>query len=145
LPWVVSLLYLTTQAVDAISAPIAGYLYDSVGRKLLYLPFALSILPSILIFFGGLEYVVASALLFGVIYGMHESIYRAAVADMTPTGVRGSAYGVFHTLYGFGFLIGGAVFGFFLDNNLIYIAIPYVVSTQTLAIFLLRKTLKNQH
>ena len=145
LPWVVSLLYLTTQAVDAISAPIAGYLYDSVGRKLLYLPFALSILPSILIFFGGLEYVVASALLFGVIYGMHESIYRAAVADMTPTGVRGSAYGVFHTLYGFGFLVGGAVFGFFLDNNLVYIAIPYVVSTQMLAIFLLRKTLKNHY
>ena len=76
---------------------------------------------------------------------MHESIYRAAVADMTPTGVRGSAYGVFHTLYGFGFLVGGAVFGFFLDNNLVYIAIPYAVSTQMLAIFLLRKTLKNHY
>lgn len=143
LPWVVSLLYLTTQAVDAASAPIAGYLYDSVGRKILYFPFALSILPSILIFFGGLECVVASAILFGVIYGMHESIYRAAVADMTPAGVRGSAYGVFHTLYGFGFLVGGAAFGFFLDNSLTYIAIPYVVLTQALAIFLLRKSMNN--
>jgi len=144
LPWIVALLYLTTQAVDAVSAPVAGYAYDSVGRKLLYLPFALSILPSTLIFFGGLEYVVASAVLFGVIYGMHESIYRAAVADLTRPEVRGSAYGVFHTLYGLGFMIGGAVFGLFLDRGLVYLAVPYVVLTQALAIFLLRKTMHNR-
>lgn len=143
LPWAVSLLYLVTQAVDAASAPIAGYIYDSVGRKLLYFPFVLSVVPSTLIFFGGLECVVASAILFGVIFGMHESIYRAAVTDMTPVEVRGSAYGVFHTLYGLGFLIGGAVFGFFLDNNLLYFAIPYTVLTQALAIFLLHETLKS--
>jgi MFS family permease len=74
---------------------------------------------------------------------MHESIYRAAVADMTPAEVRGSAYGVFHTLYGLGFLIGGAVFGFFLDNNLLYFAISYAILTQALAIFLLHETLKS--
>lgn len=141
LPWVVALFYLITQAVDAISAPIAGYVYDSVGRRILYLPFALSILPSTLIFFGGLEYVVASAVLFGVIFGMHESIYRAAVADMTPIGIRGSAYGVFHALYGLGFMVSGALFGFFLDNALIYLAIPYVLATQALAILLLYKSL----
>jgi MFS family permease len=144
LSWVVALLYLTTQAVDAVSAPVAGYAYDSVGRKLLYLPFALSILPSILIFFGGLEYVVASALLFGIIYGMHESIYRAAVADLTRPEVRGSAYGVFHTLYGLGFMIGGAVFGLFLDRGLVYLAVPYAVLTQVLAIFLLHKTMNSR-
>jgi len=142
LPWVVSVIYLATQAVDAVSAPIAGYFYDLIGRKLLYLPFVLSILSSTLIFFGGTGYAVASALLFGVIFGMHESIYRAAVADMTPIEMRGSAYGVFHTLYGFGFLLGGAIFGFFLDNDLTCIAIPYIVVTQLLAIFLLYKTLK---
>jgi len=143
LPWAVSLLYLVTQAVDAISAPIAGYIYDSVGRRLLYFPFVLSVIPSTLIFLGGLECVVASAILFGAIFGMHESIYRAAVADMTPAEVRGSAYGVFHTLYGLGFLIGGAVFGFFLDNNLLYFAISYAILTQALAIFLLHETLKS--
>lgn len=144
LPWVVSLIYLATQAVDAVSAPLAGYLYDSIGRKLLYLPFALSILPSTLIFLGGTEYIIASALLFGVIYGMHESIYRAAVADLTPIEMRGSAYGVFHTLYGLGFLIGGAAFGFFLENGFLHLAVPYTIAAQALAIFLLRKTLINE-
>jgi MFS family permease len=140
LAWVVALLYLTTQAVDAASAPLAGYAYDSAGRRLLYLPFALSILPSTLIFFGGLEFVVVSAILFGIIFGMHESIYRAAVADLTQPEVRGSAYGVFHTLYGLGLMVGLAVFGLFLDRGLFYIAVPYAVLTQALAIFLLHKT-----
>jgi len=141
LPWAVSLLYLATQAVDAVAAPIAGYVYDSVGRKLLYLPFALSILPSILIFLGGIEYTIASALLFGIIFGMHESIYRAAVADITSAKIRGSAYGIFHTFYGLGFLIGGFAFGFFLDNDLFYLALPYTLITQALAAFFLHKTL----
>ena len=142
LPWAISILYLATQAVDAVTAPLAGYIYDFVGKKLLYLPFTLSILPSTLIFLEGTGYVIASALLFGAIYGMHESIYRAAVADMTSAEIRGSAYGIFHTFYGFGFLISGGIFGFFLDHNLLHFALPYVVIAQALAIFLLHKTLK---
>jgi MFS family permease len=142
LPWAISILYLATQAVDAVTAPLAGYAYDSLGKKLLYLPFALSILPSTLIFLDGTKYVIASALLFGAIYGMHESIYRAAVADMTSAEIRGSAYGIFHTFYGLGFLIGGGVFGFFLDRNLLRLALPYILVAQALAIFLLHKTLK---
>ena len=143
-PWMVALIYLAIQAVDAVAAPVAGYFYDLIGRKILYIPFALSILPSTLIFFEGVQFVIGSAILFGVIFGMQESIYRAAVADTTPMEVRGSAYGVFHTLYGFGFLISGAVFGYFIDNSLMYIAIPYAVAAQMLAIFLLHKAL-NKH
>lgn len=142
LPWAISILYLATQAVDAVTAPVAGYIYDSIGRKLLYLPFALSILPSTLIFLDGTGFAILSALLFGVIFGMHESIYRAAVADMTSPEIRGSAYGIFHTFYGFGFLIGGGVFGFLLDQNLFHFALPYVIIVQALAIFFLHKTLK---
>ncbi|MFH1821209.1 MAG: MFS transporter [Methanobacteriota archaeon] len=142
LPWMVALLYLAAQAVDAVAAPLAGYFYDKIGRKLLYIPFALSIVPSTLIFLSGMEYIIASALFFGVIFGMHESVYRAAVADLTPMEMRGSAYGVFHTIYGFGFLIGGAAFGFFIDNNLTYAAISYSAVAQVLAVILLHKTLK---
>jgi MFS family permease len=141
LAWVVAILYLVTQAVDAASAPLAGHAYDTIGRKVLYLPFVLSILPSTLIFFSGLEFVVISAILFGIIFGMHESIYRAAVADLTDPEVRGSAYGVFHTIYGLGLMIGASVFGLFLDRGLVYIAVPYVILTQALAVSLLRKTI----
>ncbi|MGC8816281.1 MAG: MFS transporter [Candidatus Hadarchaeum sp.] len=142
LPWLVALIYLLAQAVDAVAAPLAGYLYDRMGRKLLYLPFALSVAPSTLIFMPGLEFVLLAAILFGAIFGMHESIYRAAVADLTPMELRGSAYGVFHTFYGLGLLISGAVFGFLMDNDLAQVAILFSVLTQASAMFLLRKTLR---
>ncbi|MEM2889801.1 MAG: MFS transporter [Candidatus Hadarchaeum sp.] len=141
LPWLVALIYLLAQVVDAAAAPLAGYLYDRMGRKLLYLPFALSVFPSTLIFMPGLEFVILSAIFFGIIFGMHESIYRAAVADLTPMQVRGSAYGVFHTFYGFGFLVSGAIFGFLMDNNLAQIAVLFSILVQASAMILLRKTL----
>lgn len=141
LPWFVALIYLLAQVVDAAAAPLAGYLYDRMGRKLLYLPFALSVFPSTLIFMPGLEFVILSAIFFGIIFGMHESIYRAAVADLTPMQVRGSAYGVFHTFYGFGFLVSGAIFGFLMDNNLAQIAVLFSILVQASAMILLRKTL----
>ncbi|MEM3420855.1 MAG: MFS transporter [Candidatus Hadarchaeum sp.] len=143
LPWLVALIYLLAQTVDAAAAPLAGYLYDRIGRKLLYLPFALSVFPSTLIFMPGLEFVILSAIFFGIIFGMHESIYRAAVTDLTPIEVRGSAYGVFHTFYGFGFLVSGAIFGFLMDNNLAQIAVLFSISAQAAAMILLRKTLRS--
>lgn len=141
LPWLVALVYLLAQAVDAATAPLAGYLYDRMGRKLLYFPFALSVLPSALVFIPGLEFIVLSVVLFGVIFGMHESVYRAAVADLTPMELRGSAYGVFHTFYGFGFLVSGAIFGLLLDNDLALLAVLFSILVQISAMILLRKTL----
>jgi hypothetical protein len=35
---------------------VAGFFYGKMGRILLYLPFALSIVPSALIFLGGMEF-----------------------------------------------------------------------------------------
>ncbi|MEM2874710.1 MAG: MFS transporter [Candidatus Hadarchaeales archaeon] len=142
LTWVIPLLYLGIQAVDAISAVAAGYAYDSTGRKILFLPFAASLIPSVLVF-GGIECVLASAIIFGIIYGMQESVYRAAVADMTPISSRGTAYGIFHTFYGFGFLIGGAVFGMFLEGSMWTAAVLYSICMQAVAMVLLGQSLRD--
>ena len=37
-----------------------------------------------------------------IMLGMQESIYRAAVSDLTPISIRGTAYGIFNTAYGAG-------------------------------------------
>jgi len=142
LTWVIPILYLSAQAVDAVSAVSAGYAYDRVGRKILFLPFLLSLFPSVMVF-GRTECVILSAIVFGVIYGMQESVYRAAVADIVPPGSRGTAYGIFHTLYGFGFLAGGAVFGIFIDGGMWMSAILYAVGLQFAALSLLNWSLRN--
>ncbi len=139
--WLIPTLYLAIQAVDAISAPIAGLLYDKIGRRILYLPFILSVLPTPLVFMGKLGYVIAGALIFGFIYGMQESIYRAAVTDLAPIRVRGFAYGVFYALYGIGFLLSGLILGYMLDAKLIVPATLYTLISQALAMFLLHKSI----
>jgi len=61
--------------------------------------------------------VVAACLMYGVVLGMQESIYRAAIADLIPLSRRGTAYGIFNTALGVGTLAGGVVFGYFIDQG----------------------------
>jgi len=135
--WMVSLLYLLIQAVDAFFAPISGYIYDKTGRYILVVPFILSIIPSIFALQKTYNSVLIAAIFAGVILGMQESIYRAAVSDVTTVERRGTAYGLFYIFYGLGFVVSGYVFGIFIDLNIYTEAILYSIIMQIIAIALL--------
>jgi len=137
--WIVPLIYLLIQGVDAPVALVAGYAYDRFGIRVLVLPFLLSFFPSLLTLIDAeLSTIVAAAVVFGLVLGMQESIYRAAVSKLTPISSRGTAYGIFNTAYGFGFLISGAVYGFLMETKSPFIVVAlYVLIMQTSAIALL--------
>lgn len=141
--WIVALLYLVLQGVDAIAAPISGYIYDKVGRKFLLAPFILSVFPTIFVIMQSSAGVIIAALFFGIVLGMQESIYRSAVSDLTPLEIRGTAYGIFNTVYGLGFLLSGVIFGFFIDYNLILQAVLFSILVQILAIISLLYSIKS--
>ena len=142
--WIVALLYLALQGVDAVAAPISGHMYDKVGRKFLLAPFILSVLPTIFIVMQNPLGVILAVISFGVVLGMQESIYRSAVADLTPLEVRGTAYGIFNTVYGLGFLLSGTIFGIFLDYNLLFQAVVFSILIQILATTSLLYSIKPQ-
>jgi len=133
--WIVPLIYLLIQGVDAPMALIAGYAYDKFGIGVLVLPFLLSLFPPLLTMGGaGLPTLIAAALIFGLVLGTQESIYRAAVSDLTPISSRGTAYGIFNTAYGVGFLISGALYGLLMELKPPFIAVIFYVSvTQFIA------------
>ena len=137
--WLVPIVYLMIQGIDASIALVAGHAYDRFGVKFLALPFLLAIIPSVLTVVGNdALIVVVAAVFFGLVLGMQESIYRAAVADVAPVASRGRAYGIFSTAYGVSFLISGAIYGFFLDvAGTALIAIIYALSAQFFALVLL--------
>ncbi len=140
--WIVPILYLVIQAVDAPIAVVSGYFYDKHGLKTLSLPFLLSIAPSLIASLQPslLSLIIASTC-FGIVLGMQESIYRAAVSDLVEVNIRGSAYGVFNTAYGLGMLLGGLAYGFFTDTGLTIFEVAfYSISLQLVALLLLRKT-----
>jgi MFS family permease len=114
--WIVPLIYLLIQGVDAPTALIAGYAYDKFGIRILAIPFLLSLFPPLLTMFDAqLSPLIAAAVIFGLVLGMQESIYRAAVSELTPISSRGTAYGIFNTAYGVGFLISGTVYGLLIE------------------------------
>jgi len=115
--WIVPLLYVAVQLVDAPMALVSGILFDRVGVKILAVPFVLSIFPAFLILYGDLVGVVAACLIYGLVLGMQESIYRAAIVNLAPLSRRGTAYGIFNIALGIGTLVSGAVFGFFIDQG----------------------------
>jgi len=137
--WIVPLIYLLIQGVDAPMALVAGYAYDKYGIGVLVLPFVLSLFPSILTIAGTeLSMLIVAAVLFGLILGMQESIYRAAVSELTPLSSRGTAYGIFNTAYGVGFLISGVTFGLLMELKLSFVvAIVYTLVMQIVATVLL--------
>lgn len=115
--WMVPLLYVAVQVVDVPVALVSGFLFDKLGVKLLALPFVLAIFPAFFVSYGGLWGVVAACITFGLVLGMQESIYRAAVCDLVPLGRRGTAYGLFYAILGFGTLMSGVIFGFLIDGG----------------------------
>jgi MFS family permease len=139
--WIVPLIYLLIQGVDAPMALIAGYAYDKFGIGVLVVPFLLSFFPPLFTMGGAeLSTLIVAAIVFGLVLGTQESIYRAAVSELSPISSRGTAYGIFNTAYGAGFLISGALYGSLMMLKPPFIAIIFYVSaTQIMATALLLK------
>ncbi|MEM2123134.1 MAG: MFS transporter [Candidatus Bathyarchaeia archaeon] len=142
LQWMVPLIYLLIQGVDAPVALLSGYAYDRFGVKVLTLPFMLSTLPPLFAMADTrLSSLIAASLFFGVVLGMQESIYRAAVSEYAPISLRGTAYGIFNTAYGLGFLVSGLIYGVFIDMKAsLILTLPFIVLTQASAVTALLKT-----
>jgi len=82
-----------------------------------------------------------SVVLWGAVMGIHETIMRAAIADLTPIGHRGFAYGIFNTVYGASWFFGSTLMGLMYDLSISYL-ILFVVVMEVISIpvfFLVKK------
>jgi len=136
--WLVPFLYVVVQLVDAPMALVSGAIYDKVGIRFLAVPFALSVLPLVFTQLVGLPGVILACISYGLVLGMQESIYRAAVSDMVSLGSRGSAYGFFNVMLGVGTFISGALFGYMIDKSVSpFVMLGFVVVAEAASILLL--------
>ncbi|MDQ2709016.1 MAG: hypothetical protein M3Z25_15885 [Actinomycetota bacterium] len=67
--------------------------------------------------------------------GIHESTQRTAVADLVPTRLRGTGYGIFTTAYGIAWLTGSTIIGALYEYSLRAVVI-FTVATQFAAVAL---------
>ncbi len=137
-PWLVPMIALLIQLVDAFAALVAGFLYDRLGIHVLSVIFLLSIFPSFLVVHQSESALLGVAIVFGVVYGAQESVYRARITHFAQARKRGTAYGIFNVIYGLSLLLAGTLFGFLLEFQASFSTIVVLVTIfQLIAIFCL--------
>lgn len=129
----IPLFYAIAMGVDAVAALIAGRYYDKKGLvTLILLPFLVITIP-ILAFSSDYTFAIISAVIWGCVMGIQETILRAAVADYTHISKRGTVYGIFNTVYGVSWLIGSTLIGLLYTMSVSYLII-YVLLIEVISI-----------
>jgi len=114
--------YAIAMAVDAFVALTTGRAYDRFGPVVLVLMPVLGLAIPLVAFAHAYAAALAGSILWGASMGMQEAILRAAVADFTPPGGRGFAYGIFNTIYGGAWFAGSVIVGALYTLNVLYAA-----------------------
>ena len=123
----IPLFYVIAMAVDAVIALIIGKMYDRLktrgknnkaGLLILIIIPLLSLFIPFFAFSMNYVFILISVIVWGVVMGSHETIMRAAIADITPLKKRGTGYGIFTTSYGLALFIGSVLVGVLYDYSL---------------------------
>lgn len=111
-PALIPVLFGVAMGADALAAITVGRFYDRYGLKVLYaLP--LLTLPALPLLFLSVHslWIWIGAVLWGTALGVQESTVRAGVATLTPENLRGTAYGLFDTVFGAAWFVGSVMLG----------------------------------
>lgn len=125
-PWV-PLLYALAMVAAAVAALALGGLFDRVGIAVLIPTTIVSALSAPLAFLGGPIVVSVGVICWGIGMGAQESVMRAVIGSMAPRDRRGTAFGLFHTIFGIAWFIGSALLGIVYDHSVMGVAVLSLV------------------
>jgi len=125
-PWV-PILYAVAMAAAAVAALALGRLFDRAGIVVMVPVTVVSALSAPLAFLGGPALVTIGVICWGVGMGAQESVMRAVIGSMAPRDRRGTAFGLFHTIFGVAWFIGSALLGIIYDHSVIGVAVLSLV------------------
>lgn len=141
----IPIFYAVAMGVDGISALIFGRLFDKVGLSIMILVALISSLFAPLVFLGGSYLAFIGMVLWGVSMGAQESIMRSSVAVMSKVERRGSAYGIFNTIYGFSWFAGSLLMGVLYSISITYLVIfSVLIQLISVPVFISILKMKNQ-
>lgn len=114
----IPLVYVTINIAHTAVGYPAGIISDRIcGERVLTIGFGLFFLTSFIGFMiPHMMYVVfIMATIYGLYFGISETVQRAIIPKYVASDVRGTAYGVYYLFIGISFLIANAVFGTLWD------------------------------
>jgi len=115
----VPLLYSGAMAVNAVTAPLFGRLFDRFGLAVLSIGTLISMLSLPLGFLGGPVAAAVGVACWATGVGAQDATLRSGIARVVSMNKRGSAFGAFNGVYGVTWFLGSAIMGFLYDRSLI--------------------------
>ncbi len=131
----VPVLYSGAMAVGAISSLVLGRLLDRAGTLAAFIGFSLSACSAPLIFFANSSLIIVGVGLWGVGLAAQGSIIKALLAQIVPSG-RGTAFGVFDTVFGLSWFVGSAAMGLLYSRSMVGLVV-FSTALQLVAVPLL--------
>lgn len=124
---VVPTLYAVASLAGGLTALVMGKLFDKQGLSVLLWATLVPALYAPLVFLGGAWAALAGMALWGIGFGAHDSLFRAAVAQRIPRERRATVMGVFNAIYGTAWFAGSILLGVLYDINPLYTVIAALV------------------
>jgi len=124
---VVPVLYAVASLAGGATALALGKLFDRQGPSVLLWATLVPALYAPLVFLGGQWAALAGMVLWGVGFGAHDSLFRAAVAQRIPRDRRATVMGVFNAIYGTAWFVGSILLGVLYDVSPLYTVIAALV------------------
>jgi len=124
---VVPILYAVASLAGGATALALGKLFDRQGLSVLLWATLVPALYAPLVFLGGQWAALAGMVLWGVGFGAHDSLFRAAVAQRIPRERRATVMGVFNAIYGTAWFVGSVLLGVLYDVSPLYTVIAALV------------------
>ena len=106
----------------AVAALALGRWFDRAGIVVLVPVTVISALSAPLAFLGGPMLVPIGVACWGVGMGAQELVMRAVIGSMAPRERRGTAFGLFHTVFGIAWFIGSVLLGVIYDHSVLGVA-----------------------
>ena len=113
----VPVLYALASLAGGTTALVLGRLFDQRGLSVLLWTTLVPALYAPLVFLGGAWAAIAGMILWGIGFGAHDSLFRAAVAQRIPRERRATVMGVFNAIYGSAWFAGSLLLGALYDLN----------------------------
>ena len=135
-PATIPIFYAVAMGVEGLMALVFGKLFDRIGTGALIVGVLLSAASTPLVFFGSLYVALVGMALWGAGMGAQQTTLRARIADLVPAAKRGSAYGIFNTVFGVLWFAGSSAIGILYGRSLVA-AVVFAAAAQLAAIPLL--------
>lgn len=118
----IPVLYAVAMIAAAVAALGLGRLFDKAGIIVLIPATVASALSAPLALLGDYWLLMVGIVCWGIGMGAQESVMRAVVGSIAPADRRGTAFGLFHTVFGVAWFIGSTLLGVIYDHSVFGVA-----------------------